>query len=81
VEGSRSGRWRGSLGSGLCSQEMWMKHDNVKQEEELKHKLRTQIFLECYKSQKAKTRTPHSRAQTFGAVLIGSYRSAEAGAV
>jgi len=43
---------------------MRVKHDNMKQEEELKDELRAQPALN---HQKAKTGTPHSVAQMVGA--------------
>src|ERR1700691_5259935 len=67
VDGSRWGRRCGIL----CPQPMRMKHNNVKQEQELEEEFRAQLLLECCKTQKARTRTPHSVAQTLGAVSFG----------
>jgi hypothetical protein len=60
VNGSTSSRWRNRL----PSQQMRVKHDNLKQEEELKDELRAQPALDHHK---AKTGTPHSVAQIFAA--------------
>jgi hypothetical protein len=68
IAGSRSDRCRG----GLPQQRVRVTHDQVKQEDKLEDTLRTQFTLD---HQHTKARTPHSIEQTFGAVLLGSYRS------
>jgi hypothetical protein len=54
---------------------MRLKHEHMKQEEELEDELRAQPALDRQKTRKAQTGIPHSIAQTVGAVLLGSYRS------
>ena len=53
---------------------MRLKHEQMKQEEELEDELRAQPALDCQKIQDAKATIPHERrARTVAAVLHESY--------
>jgi hypothetical protein len=60
---------------------MRVKNENMKQEKKLQDQSAAQPALIHQKTEKAKIATPHSIAPTFGAVLLGSYRSASPCAV